>query len=133
MPEKKIDGLNFLPVLLGEIREGPRDTFYYYFGMGQGNLEGVRYKHWKLVLPHRSGTYTALHGINGFPGNIPQVDVPMALYDLSHDPGEDYDVQELYPDVVSQLLEIADKARQDLGDGLTHTVGENVRQPALVE
>ena len=133
LPIKKIDGMNFLPVLLGETREGPREVFYYYFGFGSGNLEGVRYKHWKLVLPHQSGTYTTLHGKGGNPGQIGQVQVPLALYDLAHDPGEDYDVQELYPDIVNKLLKLADEARKDLGDGLTNSVGENVRQPAHVE
>lgn len=86
-PKKKIDGLNFLPLLTGKTKEGPREVFYYYFG--QNSLEAIRYKNWKLVLPHPSNTYAELHGKDGTPGKIKRVQVPMALYNLSHDQGED--------------------------------------------
>ncbi|WP_246000502.1 hypothetical protein [Pontibacter diazotrophicus] len=59
--------------------------------------------------------------------------VPTALYNLSHDAGEDYDVQELYPEVVAQIMLLAEEARKDLGDDLTNRVGENVRKPAMLQ
>jgi arylsulfatase len=131
LPKKKIDGLNFLPNWLGKAKEGPRDVFYYYFG--KNNLEAIRYKNWKLVLPHPSGTYAALHGKEGTPGKIERVQVPMALYNLSHDPAEAYDVQELYPEVVAKIMTLAEEARRDLGDDLTNRVGKNVRKPAILQ
>lgn len=131
LPVKKIDGMNFLPLWLGKTSNGPREVFYYYFG--NNNLEGVRYKHWKLVLEHPASTYAALHGKDGKPGVISRVDVPMALYDLSHDPGEAYDVQKLYPEIVQKLLTMAEDAREDMGDDLTNRKGANVRPPAVVE
>ncbi|RDV17229.1 arylsulfatase [Pontibacter diazotrophicus] len=131
LPEKKIDGMNFLPVLLGKADEGPREVLYYYFG--KNNLEAIRYRNWKLVLPHPSNTYAALHGKEGTPGKIARVQVPTALYNLSHDAGEDYDVQELYPEVVAQIMLLAEEARKDLGDDLTNRVGENVRKPAMLQ
>ena len=30
-PTRKIDGLNFLPVLTGQIWKGPREVLYYHF------------------------------------------------------------------------------------------------------
>ena len=132
LPKNKIDGLNFLPLLLNEEKQGPRDTFYYYFGMGTANLEAIRYKNWKLVLPHMSMTYAALQGKDGFPGKIGRVNVPMELFNIALDPGEDHDVKELYPEIVDKLLNIANKAREDLGDGITKIEGKNVRAPAIL-
>jgi arylsulfatase A-like enzyme len=128
-PTNKIDGLSFLPILTGQTKKGPRETFYYYF---DGNcLEAVRYKHWKLVLPHKAGSYALnVHGKGGVPSQKTQVDVPQALYDLAHDPGEAYDVQTLYPEVVQQILKLAEQARDDLGDDLTNAQGQNVRPAA---
>jgi len=132
LPVRPIDGLNFLPSLVAGNSEGPRETFYYYFN--KNSLEAVRYKNWKLVLPHPANTYTAaLHGKDGKMGSILKRDVPMGLYDLAHDPGEAYDVQELYPEVLQHLLKIADEARADLGDDLTGQEGKNRRVAAKVE
>jgi arylsulfatase len=131
LPVNRIDGLNFLPSLKAGNATGPRETFYYYFN--KNSLEGVRYKNWKLVLQHSASTYSALHGKDGNGGSILKRDVPMGLYDLAHDPGEVYDLQQLYPEMVQQLLKIADEAREDLGDDLTGYEGKNRRQAAKVE
>jgi arylsulfatase len=132
LPANRIDGLNFLPSLVAGNGAGPRETFYYYFN--KNSLEAVRYKNWKLVLPHTAGAYTAaLHGKNGTGGEIPKRDVPMGLYDLAHDPGEAYDVQALYPEMVQQLMKVADEAREDLGDDLTGHEGKGRRAAAKVE
>ncbi|QJD98107.1 sulfatase [Mucilaginibacter robiniae] len=131
LPQKPIDGVNFLQVWRGKVKTDPREVFYYYFG--KNNLEGVRYKNWKLVLPHPSNTYAPLHGKGGDGGKIGRVDVPVALYDLAHDPGEAYDVQLNYPDVVKKILALADQARNDMGDDLTQHEGKNRRQPAMLK
>ncbi|QKJ32055.1 sulfatase [Mucilaginibacter mali] len=131
LPQNRIDGLNFLPSLLAGNRTGPREVFYYY--SGQNNLDAVRYKNWKLVLPHKSSSYQLLHGVNGNGGKILKIDVPLALYDLAHDPGEAYDVQQLHPDIMKHMQALADSAREDLGDDLTGRAGKNVRKAAVVE
>ena len=134
LPKNKIDGLNFLPLLTHQTSRGPREIFYYYFGVGSNNLEAIRYKHWKLILPHRAITYTQnIHGKDGWPGTTTQNEVPMTLYDLALDPGEAYDVQKLYPEVVQQILSIAEQAREDLGDDLTKRSGKNLRPPATYQ
>jgi arylsulfatase len=74
-----------------------------------------------------------LHGKDGKPGAIIKVDVPMALYDLAHDPGEAYDVQQLYPEVVQKIMGFVEQAREDLGDDLTKRQGKHLRQPAVYE
>jgi len=131
LPQNKIDGLNFLPLWRGQTQQGPRETFYYYFG--KNNLEGIRYKNWKLVLPHPSNAYRDHVGHGGHPGTTNRVPVPLALYDLAHDPGEESDVQAFYPEIVQKILGFAEAARQDLGDDLTHRPAQNARQPALLE
>ncbi|MFI2742166.1 sulfatase [Zhouia sp. PK063] len=131
LPKNRIDGKNFLPLWEGKTKEGPRNLYYYYY---DGNtLRAIRYKHWKLVFAHTSNSYKELHGINGYPGKIVKVQEPMALYDLAHDPGERYDVQKLYPEIVKQLEKFAETAREDLGDGLQHIKGKNTRPAAVIQ
>lgn len=130
LPEQKIDGINILPLLLGEPDANPRTEFVYYYN--RNSLECIRQDKWKLVFPHQSRSYKAHPpGHDGFPGPTSQIDVPLALYDLSTDPGETIDVQEQHPDVVKQLEVLADKYRQDMGDDLTHVEGTG-RRPAGV-
>ncbi len=128
LPRHKIDGVDLSPLLRGEKGANPRNEFYYYYG--KNNLEAVRKGQWKLVLPHKHRSYADhLPGNDGFPGHTRQVDFKdTALFDLRRDPGEDYDVAELYPEVVSDLLTLADKARADLGDDLVGIQG-NGRRP----
>lgn len=131
LPQKQIDGKNFLPLLLGHTQEGPRDVFYYYYN--QNSLKGVRYKHWKLVLPHQSLSYEqGTLGKDRYPGQTKSFNVPMGLYNLAHDPAEKYDVKDLYPDVVTEIMKHVETAREDLGDDLTGKIGANRRLPAKV-
>jgi len=52
----------------------------------------------------------------------------MALYNLSRDPSELYDVQDAHPDIMEKLTQLAKIARADLGDDLTGETG-NGRRP----
>jgi arylsulfatase len=131
LPNQKIDGLNFLSLLTGESKKTPRELFYVYYDLN--NLKLVRYKNWELVLPHRSQSYAqGSPGKDGKPGPTPVVDVPLALYDLRHDPGTVYDVQKQYPEIVNEILKYAEEAREDLGDDLTNRKGKNIRASAIV-
>ncbi|MFQ5447638.1 MAG: arylsulfatase, partial [Saprospiraceae bacterium] len=67
------------------------------------------------------------------PGPYRRAHTELALYDLRRDPGEEYDVQELYPDIVNELQQIAGNARQDLGDALTEREGANRRDCGRVK
>jgi arylsulfatase len=129
LPKKRIDGKNFLPLMAGETTKGARDVMYYYYD--KNSLKAVRYKNWKLELPHKSQSYESL-GKDRFPGKIKQVEFPLALFDLAHDPAEKYDVKDLYPDTVTEIMKYVEEARTDLGDDLTNREGANRRQPAKV-
>jgi arylsulfatase len=133
MPLKKIDGIDCSAMFLSPGAEGPRKAFYYYYG--NNNLMAIRYEQWKLILPHQSASYEAGDiGKDGHPGKIVSGhDVGRALHDLSHDPGEEYDVQKLYPDIVSQLEQLAEEARKELGDAITSRQGSGTREPARLK
>jgi arylsulfatase A-like enzyme len=132
-PEKKIDGVSILPLMLGDKTASPRHEFFYYYQ--QNSLEAVQYDFWKLVLPHSGRTYRGVRpGNDGWPGptGTENIKAPQ-LYDLRRDPGEWYDVSDVYPDKVKELGALAQKARDDLGDDLTQSPGTNRRKPGSIE
>jgi len=133
LPTQKIDGQSMLPVLKGNTEYEVRQTFYYYYN--RNDLQAVRRGHWKLVLPHKGRSYlNQLPGEGGFPGGSPEdIPHPMGLYDLRRDPGEAYDVQKKYPEILKELLEVAEQARADLGDDITQRPRTNVRPSGTVE
>jgi arylsulfatase A-like enzyme len=133
LPEKKIDGVSILPLMLGDKTASPRHEFFYYYQ--QNSLEAVQYDFWKLVLPHSGRTYRGVRpGNDGWPGptGTENIKAPQ-LYDLRRDPGEWYDVSDVYPDKVKDLGALAQKARDDLGDDLTQSPGANRRKPGSIE
>ncbi|SFH00562.1 sulfatase family protein [Pedobacter insulae] len=130
LPKNRIDGLNFADLLLGNSTAAVREVFYYYYDAN--NLKAVRYKNWKLVLPSNSQTYAGTLGKDGVPGSSQFLPVKMALYNLAHDPGEIYDVQTLYPEMVEKIMQYVEEARADLGDELTKRKGANVREAAQI-
>ncbi|WP_215222656.1 sulfatase family protein [Echinicola shivajiensis] len=132
LPIKKIDGVSIMELLKGNEKVVPRSEFYYYYN--KNSLQAVRKGNWKLILPHSSRTYQEfLPGKNGVPGKTGMNDIPLSLYNLQDDPGERYNVEVLYPEKVDELMEIAKKARQDLGDDLLGMEGNNRRVPGRIE
>ncbi len=129
LPAKKIDGVSLMPILKGDVTSQPRKEFYYYYRAN--SLEGVRKDDWKLVLAHPGRTYENFEtGMDGFPGKVEEnSSLKQGLYDLRRDPGERYDLQNQFPEIVNELLLMADKARADLGDDLVQAKGAN-RRPA---
>ena len=128
LPEKKIDGVNILSLMKGDFTSNPRNTLYYYFQ--KNSLEAVREGRWKLVFPHTYRSYEGvLPGMDEHRGERAPAETGLSLYNLRRDPGERYDVKELYPEVVNELTKLGDKAREDLGDDLTGNPGKNRRPP----
>lgn len=133
LPHQKIDGVSILPILKGDKNASPRKTFLYYYR--KNSLEAVRMDNWKLVFEHPGRSYlNQLPGVNGYPGIAPEnTSIKMALYDLRRDPAENYDVKEMYPDMVKQLEALAEEARADLGDDLQKRTGANNRAVGKIE
>ncbi len=126
-----IDGVDISSLLRGDKNARPRNKLYYYYQ--KNALEAVRKGKWKLVLPHKHRTYEGLlPGNDGSAGPTHIVATDTALFNLRRDPGERYDVKMLYPEVLEELLLIAEEARTDLGDDLTGRKGINNRPPGII-
>jgi arylsulfatase A-like enzyme len=104
--EHKIDGRNIWPLLTGDERKrSPHEAFYYY---QRDQLQAVRAGRWKLYLPLKAkqinlGDKTAMSEAR--------------LYDLRADLTEKNNRAQKQPAVVARLMQLAEQARDDLGDG----------------
>ncbi len=122
----KIDGISFLPLLLGKDTV-PRDTFFYYYGR---QLLAIRQGDWKLYFPHSYRSYEGIEpGLDGYPGKYGKKTCGLELYNIKNDISETKDLASEYPEIVKQISLIAEKAREDLGDALTDVTGNGVRKP----
>jgi len=133
LPSLKIDGVDIAPLMLGDEKAKPREYFLYYYQ--RNSLEAVRNDRFKLVLPHLGRSYTGfLPGNDGQAGQVnDRHQENFALYDLRRDPGERYDVQSQYPEVVAELMKIVEAARLDLGDDLAGSKGTGRRPVGTIE
>jgi arylsulfatase A-like enzyme len=115
LSDNKIDGVDITSLWKGDLESTPRETILYY--LGKNNLNGVRKGNWKLVLPHTYNTYNAKPGKEGRGGRTikTSVDKP-ELYNMMRDPGERFNVIKSNPKKVLELMEIVEKAREELGD-----------------
>jgi arylsulfatase A-like enzyme len=124
--DRPIDGKDITPLLLGTPgARSPHEALYFYWGR---ELQAVRSGRWKLHLPHKYQALTA-GGAGGKPGTSTARSIGLSLFDIESDPGEQTDVASRHPDVVQQLEQLAESARDDLGDTATNRQGKNVRAP----
>jgi arylsulfatase A-like enzyme len=119
--DRVIDGRDIRPLLFGQPgAKSPHEAFYYY---SLQQLQAVRSGKWKLYLPQESKWINLRRG-----GGAPS---PAVLYDLEGDLAETANVADKHPDVVQRLLQLAEKARTDLGD--VGRPGRNQRPAGWVE
>ncbi|AWM40795.1 Arylsulfatase [Gemmata obscuriglobus] len=134
LPERKIDGGDIFPLLrCAPDASMAHEAYFHYYATNE--LQAVRTRAWKLVLPH---TYRTMQGQpagkDGTPGRYKQVKIEKPeLYHVSQDPGETQNVAAANPKIVTQLLELAEKARMELGDSLTKRTGTGTREAGLVK
>ena len=134
LPKHKIDGKDIFPLLqCATDADIVHDAYFHYYGTNE--LQAVRTRTWKLILPHSYRTMDGqAPGKDGTPGKYKQVKIDsVELYRVSSDPGETKNVASTNPKVVLDLLELAEKAREDLGDSLKKKVGKGVREPGRLE
>lgn len=133
LPLHGVDGVSLLPLLKGDLKARPREDFVYYFH--KNDLEAVTNGQYKLVFPHTYTSYTLFPpGKDGQPGKLGRLKVDsLELYDLRRDPGERYNVVSMYPEIVEELKQIANRYRLDLGDDLRQMPGERIRDHGLVK
>ena len=92
--DRILDGVDMSPVLIGE-KEAIREEVYYYLGE---QLFAIRKGKWKM---HYS-THTA------YVGERPVTHDPPLLFNLEHDPSEQYNKAALHPEVIAELHKAAE-------------------------
>ena len=130
LPEAKIDGVSILPLMQGVPDANPRRDYYYFSGR---NLDAVRSDNWKYVFPHKLTTNVgSTVGKDGWPGKLSEVDFAGGLFDMRRDPGEQYDMKDVHPEIVERLKQMADKKRDELGDLRYKVKGNENRAPGRI-
>lgn len=128
MPSHKTDGVNLFSLLQGDTKSTPRTSFLYYYK--RNSLEAVSDGEFKLIFPHPTRTYEGFApGNDGMPGRVDENKMleEKILIDLRRDPGERYNVLSQYPEAAGRLEQMANEAREDLGDDLQKKEGKNRR------
>lgn len=91
---QNIDGISFLPALLG--KEGQKKHEYLYWEFHeQGGKQAIRKDNWKLV---RRQVFDSAK-------------ITTELYNLDTDPGEEHDVEKEHPEIAEDLLKRMSQAR----------------------
>lgn len=104
-PDVMIDGIDFSTLITNHDAPPTRNVFFYYC---LNNLEAVREGDWKLHV-RKEGQKVKL------------------LYNLREDIGEERDLYEKHPEIVSRLDNLLDICREDLGDSATGVKGKHTR------
>jgi arylsulfatase A-like enzyme len=127
LPRNKIDGLDMWPLMSDRPgAKSPHEAFYFYWNQ---DLQAIRSARWKLHFPHSYISLAGKPGKDGQPAPYKQAQTPLALFDLEDDPGENKDLADQHPEIVRRLEQLAEKARDDLGDAATKRAGKGVRPP----
>ncbi|MCB0689897.1 MAG: arylsulfatase [Saprospiraceae bacterium] len=92
--DKQIDGISFLPTLLGEGDQKKHEYLYWEFHE-RGGRKALRQGDWKIVK----------YDLEKHPDDTPQ------LFNLKDDPSESNDVAAEYPEKLRELTELMQKAR----------------------
>jgi arylsulfatase A-like enzyme len=97
--DRVLDGYDLSPALRGQ-SPSPRDVMFYYANSGEGVLSAVRRGAYKahFVLP-ASG---------GMPVPVPALTPPL-LYDLDHDPSEQFDLAKAHLEIVAELRRLMEE------------------------
>ena len=119
--QRKIDGHDITPLVYSEPdAASPYESFYYY---RQSELQAIRSGPWKLFLPVAPAA--------GHP-HFSKNDTPQPLlFHLYDDVSCQRNVAAEHPDVVARLMQMADQARDDLGD--KDRRGKGQRPPGKIQ
>jgi len=92
-----IDGISLLPELIGEQAAGRKQKQHDYLYWEIGGWTAIRQGNWRAVKPPRTA--------------------PWELYDLATDPSETKDLAVAQPEVLAQLVALAQKAHEPVREG----------------
>lgn len=121
--DRVIDGLDISDIIFGKSKTLERPYFFYQLQ----ELRAVRMGKWKLHLPNHPESKSIIY--TKWPVHIAPEDRVLftkpVLYNLESDISETSDVSAENPEVVAELLELLDWAKNDIGD--YDKRGENAR------
>ncbi|EMI43298.1 sulfatase [Rhodopirellula sp. SWK7] len=107
--DRQFDGVSLLPLFEGKtLARSETQPFYYY---NCENLQAVRYGDWKLHLPRNKAQVPFWEKNTAFL----RLKKPV-LYNLQTDCAESRDVADANPELVEQMIEFAEHARESLGE-----------------
>jgi len=119
--DRIIDGHDILPLIEGKAgAKTPYDVFYYY---AMDQLQAVRKGPWKLFVPLKEFSRHP-HFKKG------QSSKPL-LFNVVTDISSEHNVADQHPEIVKELMALAEKGRADLGDN--KRPGANQRKPGKIE
>jgi len=140
LPDHKIDGIDIWPLFACEKdAKNPHDVYFFYGvpwgGWTGAELESVRTREWKLIVPHSYRTLGGRKpGMDGWPGEyLKQPVLEPELYDMRADIEEKRNVAAQHADLVKRMLDMAEQCRADLGDTTLNRQGAGVREPGGVK
>ena len=111
-----IDGISYLPTLLGKADQQPEHEYLYWASSEGATAVGVRAQKWKLVQYRKSKKGRKKQEAAGESGGD-----DWRLYDLTTDIGEEKDLAEKYPQVVDRLRGYLKRDGLDGVDGAAST------------
>ena len=124
--DRTIDGVSLVPLLSGRPIDRPDDQPFYYYNCE--NLQAVRYGSWKLHLTRTKEQVPFWEKNMAFT----KLESPV-LYNLESDVSESSDVASMHPDVVRQMLSMADETRQELGEFMQRGSGQRPTGSVIVD
>ncbi|MCP5537939.1 MAG: sulfatase [Akkermansiaceae bacterium] len=112
--DRVIDGVDISKLIRGEVKTLKRSYFYYQHDC----LRAVRSGNWKLMLPHTEPVQGSI--ATKWRNHIKKTDAiriqSPRLYHLDRDISEAHDVSGENPEIVAELMKLAEKAKKDIGD-----------------
>ena len=123
--DRVIDGIDISHLFRGDFAAADPDRYFRYYFIN--TLQAVRQGKWKLHLPRPANPeWLGPMANNRHIAKADWVAIKEPfLVDLEADPGETKSVAEANPEVVKNLLKLAEAAREDIGDH--DWVGKNMR------
>jgi len=133
LPDLAIDGKDISGMLKNKSIKSTQEAYFIYYNRNE--LQAMVMDEWKLYFPHKYRVIAPGQEPrnDGFPLNYSMTDVlDMELYHIPTDPGETNNVIHLHPDILDKMIQLANNAREDMGDALLKKEGANHREPGRI-